>query len=91
MVQRAGMAAGHAQPIQIDAVLDVSVGDREQEGIDEPCKVAKAETRRQRPSPILESTRARQNRSGLPQAPRRRGITIARSDPCQLSGPYAGV
>ncbi len=48
------MAAGHAQPIQIDAVLDVSVGDREQEGIDEPCKVAKAETRRQRPSPIAD-------------------------------------
>src|SRR5216683_7603490 len=48
MVQRAGMAAGHAQPLQIDAVLVVSVGDREQEGIDEPCKVAKAVTRRQR-------------------------------------------
>src|SRR6266851_8943664 len=90
MVQRAGMAAGYAQSIQIDAVLDVPVSDREQEGVHEPCPVAQTKTRRQWPSPLLESTRPRQNRSGVPQAPCRRGVTIARRDPGRLPAHMPG-
>src|SRR5437016_1352600 len=70
------MAAGYAQSIQIDAVLDVPVSDREQEGVHEPCPVAQTKTRRQWPSPLLESTRPRQNRCGVPQAPCRRGARL---------------
>jgi len=45
-----------------------------------PARLLKTKTRRQWPSPLLESNRPRQNRSGVPQAPCRRGVTIARGD-----------
>ena len=44
MVQRTGMAAGYAQPIQIDPVPHVPVGDQEQESVNEPGAIAQTKT-----------------------------------------------